>query len=253
MKTYLSVTKTTLLFTFIFACSALFSDQSEQDDGSDNFDADAEKFYEKGAALRLEELRRIAQYENLPTIDGRFLRYLDVLCALPPRKEHYSFIIELLKKKDPHLQEAGVKLATASVSKLYDYTGLEEPLCNILGQSDLEPWVLDAICWFACATQGHDSPPLTKFYREFAAVAYERSPQKKAPEPRRSAFLRSAGIQPYEDARKWVIQVMAGSEKPTPRSIAVLPYLERAFKTKGWAETHKAADKKVLYPEKTGK
>lgn len=175
MKTYLNTTKTTFLLTFIFACSTLFSENPKLDNGSDNFDADIEKFYEKGAALRLEELRRIAQCEELPTVDGPFSRYLEVLCALPPRKEHISFIIELLRKKDPYLQEAGVKLATASVSKLNDYTGLEDPLCDVLGQTDLDPWVLQAIVeFFKEADSTNISPPLVKFYAAIAATAYER-------------------------------------------------------------------------------
>lgn len=244
----------TLLFGFIIACPTLYSEQPEEVDVSDKFDADTEKFYEKGAALRLEELRRIAKCESMPTPDGRFSRYLDVLCALPARKEHYSFIIELLKKKDPYLQEAGVKLATASVSELNDYTGLEEPLCDILTQPNLDPWVLQAICGLASTTQYTISPPLTKFYRDFAAVAYEQVPQKKMPDTIQSLFItRSAGIFPHLEAQKWIIQVMLTSGKPNPRANAVLPYLEREFKTKGWAETYKAAEKTLSEPKKGGK
>ena len=67
----------------------------------------------------------------------------------------------------------------------------------------------------------------------------------------RPFILRQMGIQPYEAARKRVIQLMATTDKPTPRSKAVLPYLERALKTKGWTETHKAAYETVLSPKKT--
>jgi hypothetical protein len=231
-----------VFFGFLFACSLLSWGLPEQKLDWGKFDADSRDFYEKGAALRLEGLQRIVHCEHLPTTDGNFSDYVDVLCALPPRKEHYPLIIELLRKADPYIQEAGVKLATASVRKLNDYSGLESPICDVLRQTDLDPWVLHAIVEFASVSCNTISPPLVKFYGAFAAVAYERLSAKRAPEAKGKTFImRTRGIEPYENARRWVIQVMLTSKNPTPRSEAVLPYLERAFNTKGWADTCKAA------------
>jgi hypothetical protein len=198
-------------------------------------------FYEKAASLRLEGLQNIVSYEHLPTSDGWFSDYIDVLCALPPRKEHYPFIVKLIRKSDPYLQEAGIKLATSSVKKLNDYASLEAPICELLKQPDLDPWVLKAIVQFASVTCNSRSPDLIDFWTDFAAVAYERSPAKTTPTSGKTQIGRQMAIQPYEDARRWVVQLMLNSTNPTPRSQAVLPYLERAYKTKGWADTYRAA------------
>jgi len=204
----------------------------------DKFKADSQSLYERLSALRLEGLQNIVQFEHSPTSDGWLIAYVDTLCALPPRREHYPLIIKLIQKPDPWLQEAGIKLATASVSKLNDYSGLEAPICELLRRPDLDPWVLEAIVGFAAASCNPRSPALSDFFADFAAVAYERSPAKTT---LTGSICRQRGIQPYEDARRWVIQVMLNQSKPTPHSEAVLPYLERAFKTKGWAETYRAA------------
>ena len=227
-----------VLLIVMFAGQFFSVKGSEKRDDWETFDADAKIFYDKGSALRLDGLKNIAHYEHLPAPDGRFDDYVDVLCALPPRKEHYPLIIEMLRKSDPYLQEAGVKLATASVRTLNDYTGLEAPFCDILNRADLDPWVLRAIVQFASVSCNRISPPLVKFYADFAAVAYERTPTCS---PGKTIILRQMGIDPYLDARRCVLQVMLNSTNPTPRSDAILPYLERAFNTKGWSDTYKAA------------
>jgi hypothetical protein len=215
---------------------------SERVSAHDKFQTDSTAFYEKAASLRLEGLQDVVQYEHLPTSDGSFSNYIDVLCALPPRKEHYPLIIRLLQKSDPYLQEAGIKLATSSVNRLNDYSDMEAPICALLKQPDLDPWVLEAIVQFASVACKSRSPDLVNFWSEFAAAAYERRPATTAPTPGKTRFImRQMGIQPYEDARRWVVQLMLSSTNPTPRSEAVLPYLERAFRTKGWADTYRAA------------
>jgi hypothetical protein len=229
-----------LLITCQAPCYSNPKDGSERD----KFKTDSGVFYEKASSLRFEGLQNIAQHEHIPTSDGSFSDYVAILCALPPAKEHYPFIIKLIQKSDPYLQEAGIKLATSSVNKLNDYSGLEEPICALLKQPDLDPWVLRAIVQFAATSCNTRSPDLVNFYAEFAAVAYERSPAKA--DAQFKGICRTMMIHPYEDARQWVVQVMLNQSKPTPRSEAILPYLERAYKTKGWADTYRAAGGKHL-------
>jgi hypothetical protein len=205
-----------------------------------------QSFYEKEASLLGESLQHLIQFDQLSIPDGVFGRYIDLLCALPPRQEHLPHIIKLLRKTNPYLQEAGVRLATASVAKLGEFATLERPLCDLLQNPDLDPWVFLAIVDFAkVPVRWTTAPDLTRFFGLLASVAYE--PIKPWRPDRRNRHLwieRARLIRPQQDAQElldWVMQNLPA----TPRLKAILPVLEKAYGTKGLENTRKAIEAKA--------
>ena len=228
----------------LFYCVSVGAAEPDRMTEKATFDEHLKTFNDKSARLLLENLQQIVHYEHLPVSDGDFGDYVKRLKGLSPRKEHLPLIIKLIQKQDPYLQEAGVKLATASVDELNDFTGLEEPLCELLLKSDLDPWVLRSIIYFASVSNNSRSSALVKFYRTIAEVTYGRTHPDRNPE--REKIRRNMGIDPYEDARALLDQVMLNSSTPTARTTAILPCLEKVYGTKGWASTYNAVESKVL-------
>ncbi|MFZ4394842.1 MAG: hypothetical protein ACOYOU_04360 [Kiritimatiellia bacterium] len=217
-----------------------------------DFDARAKAVDNKGAALLTEGMQQIVQYERLPTSDGIFGGYVRFLCALPPREEHLPQIILLLQKKDPYLQEAGVNLATASVKSLNNYSGLEDPLCALLKKPDLDGWVLYALVQFAKEAMNPNSPALTNFFGALAEATVGQLTPKTGKAGVAAAdrplvgigMGRQMPINPEKDAKTILDWIVMYTEEQTPRVRAILPYLEKAYGTKGWKATRAAALKK---------
>jgi len=202
---------------------------------SDTFRSHVKAMYDRGAGLLKEGLQHINQYERIPVPDGVFNDYIDMLCALPPRTEHLPLIIKLIRKSDPYLQEAGIRLASSSVRALNDYTGLQAPICELLKRSRLDPWVLRAIVQFASNSNNTISPELENLFRDLAAVACRKNPKK----PEKNIVFRSMAISPYRDAKILLNQVMLNTAAHKLRRRAILSYLENEFGTKGWTETYR--------------
>lgn len=228
-------------------CSESGSAESARKSDTDGFDTYRKALNEKCAFVLADALEHIVRYDRLPASDGAFGDHIAMLCALPPRKEHLPLIIKLIKKSDPFLQEAGVLLASASVRVLNDYSGLEAPLCDLLKTPDLDPWVLHAIVQFAGLSNNSRSPGLVNLYSSLSEVAFDGTTERQRGR-QGVVIMRNKGIRPHADARQLMDQVMLNSTKPTPRSVAILPYLEKACGTKGWEDTYQAVNMKLLHP-----
>jgi hypothetical protein len=210
-----------------------------------DLDAYTRSFYDKEATLLGEGLQHIIQHSQLTIPDGVFGRYIDLLCALPPRQEHLPYIVKMLRKSDPHFQEAGVRLATASVARIGSFDTLEEPLCDLLQNADLDPWVFLAIVEFAkVPTQWTSAPDLPRFFGLLATAAYKpMKPWRSNDRSRRPQIERERLIRPHEDAKE-LLDLVIRSQSATPRVKAILPILEKAYGTKGWEDTQKAVEAK---------
>lgn len=217
------------------------------------FKARSENVYTKGAALLTEGLQQIVQYDRIPAADGTFSKYIRFLCTLPPREEHLPLIILLLQKKDPYLQEAGVNLATASVKGINTYSGLEDPLCALLKRPGLDGWVFYALVQFAEEAGNPGAPALTNFFGALAeaTIGHLTPNTGKAGVAAAASQLVGIGmgrqmpINPEKDAKTILDRLVMYTEEPTPRVRAILPYLEKAYGTKGWQATRAAALKKA--------
>ena len=153
----------------------------------------------------------------------------------------------MIQKTDPFLQEAGINLALASVEALHDYSGLEDPICDLLKKPDLDPWVLYAIVSFAeQANSSTRTTDLLNLHTSLAEVIYKPPNAKPASSAgKQERIMRARPIYPVEMAKAVFDRTMTAFSQPTPRSMAILPYLEKEYGTNGWEETYRAVSRKL--------
>ncbi len=215
-----------------------------------DFEVHSKAVFTKAANLLTEGLECIVEYDSIPTTDGVFGGYIDMLCALPCQKGHAAQILQLINKSDPFLQEAGVELAISSINKCRNYSVFEPALCRLLSQPDLDPWVMRAIVRFAKESNNRISPDMVSLYSALAEVAYSKPKARRRNLQNSNYIHRSMWIDPHHDARNCLDQVMLNANDSTPRSNSILPHLENAYGTKGWKETHEAVHNKVTKQKK---
>jgi len=215
---------------------------------SNTFDSFTSKWEKKASEMLEEGLKYLVQLDSRPAPSGVFGGFVDRLAALPFAKRHTSYLIRLIEKSDPFLQEAGLELACAAVelartsSEQTDiYEALEPTICRLLDNGILDPWILLAIVKFAKTANDTVSPELFCLFRGLAEAAYGKGVSLLTPGSTESgnSILRSRarGIEPIKEAKELLDDVMLTRTKPTPRTKAILPFLEKAHKTKGWQAT----------------
>jgi hypothetical protein len=165
----------------------------------------------------------LASSESAPFADAVMIEWLDTLVALRFGAEDVPLIVQLLDRADPHLQEAGVRLAGAAMR--YVDPRLFEPALTRLASRELDPWVLDALVDLL-ALDRHAFTPI-----------YEGLAVRQARERPTWAIARPRAIQPWKRLIQLCKQNVIQTLHPHARDFAYLPILERELGTSGWEAT----------------
>jgi len=171
-------------------------------------------------------LAYLASLEATPVSDGILSEWLDVLCAMRFTEGDVPFVVQMIDKTDPHLQEAGVRLARAALRHV-DAAPVLEPALARLVSRDIDPWVLEALADVLAETRLE----LTSVYRELAA--------RHGSAPSRMGIMRNRAIQPWRRIAQVYLQHAIQRLHPRERDLAYLPVLERELGTHGWEPTQR--------------
>ena len=186
-----------------------------------------------GVARALDDaLAFLSAHEESPFSDGILGEWLRELSAFRFQARHLAPIIVLLKKPDPHLQEAGVVLAAAALRSVDGAAAIEPALAALASAPDLDPWVLQSIVDLLQRHIGPRGPLFTKVYRVLVTLKPDVSPHRRLP-----GIMRNRGIDPFRDLIQLYEQHLLQTLHPTARDLLLLPILEARHHTRGWKET----------------
>lgn len=199
-------------------------------------------------------IAELAACDESPTSDGMLL---DWVRAQHPRASDIPSLVALFGKRDPHLQEAGVELATALVRVVSGaLMHLEHALAD-LASRELDPWVVEALVELLehapsaivilalaprhraeLARRERDAPPGSPD-SQLPAPPTSRSLRGSA--PHHHVILRNRLPQPWLRLEQLYAQLaLAAGATPAPHDLAYLPILEHRFQTQGWQQTLEA-------------
>ena len=200
-----------------------------------NFDTFFESWKSDASRLLDTGLEYLQQLEKIPAPFGVFGDFVDYLVELPFTEQHLNCIVALINKQSPYLQESGIELATAFQRDVGEDPKISGAICKLLQRNTLDPWVLKAIVDFVrYYSKSIDDPDNIRLFKSLAQAAYEN--EYIEPEPFSGNIMRNRAIFPIADARTLLDQVLL-SPTHTARARAILPYLEKAYKTSGIADT----------------
>lgn len=203
-------------------------------------------------------IAELAACDDSPTSDGMLL---DWVREQQPRASDVPALVALFEKGDPHLQEAGVELATALVRLVSGAILHVEPALAELAAHDLDPWVVEAIVeLLEHAPSARVIMALAPRHRDELA-AHDRdelasrepptsppSPAPPAADPHRRFILRNRLPQPWLRLEQLYAQLaLAAGATPAPHDFAYLPILEHRFQTQGWQQTLEALRKRMRH------
>ena len=171
-------------------------------------------------------LAYLASLEASPVSDGILIEWIDVLVALKFAPADVPLIVRIIDKTDPHLQEAGVRLARASLRSV-DAAAELEPALARLASREIDPWVLEALVELLADNRLE----LTTVYQGLAAI--------HGKPPRGWAIMRNRAIQPWRRLVQVYLQHAIQTLRPRERDLAYLPVLERELGTHGWEVTQR--------------
>ena len=195
-------------------------------------------------------IAELAACDESPTTDGMLL---DWVREQQPRASDVPALTALFTKEDPHLQEAGVELATALIRIVSGaLMHLEAALGSLAGRA-LDPWVVEAIVELlehapsatvimALAPRHQDELAL----RELPAMppafpAATPAAFAKIPPANRRFIVRNRLPQPWLRLEQLYAQLaLAAGASPAPHDLAYLPILEHRYQTRGWHDTLEA-------------
>ena len=186
-----------------------------------------------GIARALDDaLAFLSAHPESPFSDGILGEWLRELGAFRFEERHLVPIISLLKKRDPHLQEAGVGLAAAALRTVDGAEAIEPALTALISAPDLDPWVLQSVVDLLSGYIGPRGPLFTQVYRVLVRL-------KPGPGPRRGlpCIMRNRAIDPFRDLIQLYEQHLLQTLNPTPRDLLLLPILEARHHTRGWQAT----------------
>jgi hypothetical protein len=194
-------------------------------------------------------IAELAACDESPTSDGMLLEWVR---EQQPRASDVPALIALFAKQDPHLEEAGVELATALIRIVSGALMHIEPALVELASRDLDPYVVEAIVELlelapsapvimALAPRHQDElaqralPAIPPTFPAATPVAFP------ALTPPRRFILRNRMPQPWLRLEQLYAQLaLAAGAFPAPHDLAYLPILEHRFETCGWAQTLEA-------------
>jgi hypothetical protein len=200
-----------------------------------DFDVYVDSWKSDASRLLDEGLEYLQQLDCIPVPDGVFRDFVNRLVGLPFTDKQLSRIIALIEKQSPYLQECGIELAKAFLRDVGEDPKIGLVMCKLLARKNLDPWVFIAIVEYVqLYSESLDCPANIKLFRDLAKAAYEREYIK--PKPFTGNIMRNRAIFPEMDARKLLEQVLIRNTHPS-RTKAILPYLEKVYKTKGLSDT----------------
>ena len=171
-------------------------------------------------------LAYLASLEANPVSDGILGEWIDVLVAMKLADSDVPLIVQIIDKADPHLQEAGVRLARAAL-RTVDAGAALEPVLARLASRDVDPWVLEALVDLLADTRTE----LTTVYQALA-----KNHGKSA---RSFGIMRNRAIQPWRRLVQVYLQHAIQTLRPRDRDLAYLPVLEKELGTRGWEVTQR--------------
>jgi hypothetical protein len=179
-----------------------------------------------GDAL-VDALEFLAAQEESPFSDGVLSQWVRELCALRFEARHVGPVLALLEKRDPHLHEAGVRLAARAIELTDDVEAFESRVAALLRDPQLELWVLQAVVDLLRRFVGPRGPLFTEAYRALVSL----------PPPRGRRIMRNRFIAPQRDLDELYEQHALQTLRPTERDLLFLPVLEARYGTRGWRPT----------------
>jgi len=172
-------------------------------------------------------LAYLASLEAVPVSDGILIEWIDVLVAMKFAESDIPLIVRIIDKTDPHLQEAGVRLARAAFRSAGGTDELEPALARLVSQP-IDPWVLEALVDLLADTRAE----LTTVYQGLAQIHGQ-------PPRREWGILRNRSIQPWRRLVQVYLQNAIQVVHPRERDLAYLPVLECELGTRGWDVTQR--------------
>jgi hypothetical protein len=172
----------------------------------------------------------LAAHDENPWSDGVLGEWVRELCAFRFQEHNLSAIAALIRKRDPHLCEAGLLLGAAAVQHVGGVEQLEPALVELVRGSPLDSWILLALVALLGKYLGPLVPQLTPVYR--ALVTRKRG----APPPER-CIHRNRYIAPERELEQLYEQQALQTLQPTERDLVYLPILEARHHTSGWRPT----------------
>jgi hypothetical protein len=185
-------------------------------------------------------LTYLASLDESPVSDGILGDWIDTLVAMRFTSDDVPLIVRIIDKSDPHLQEAGIRLARSAIGAPDDTPALEAALARVVSR-EIDAWVLEALVDLLAFTRLE----LTSVYQKLAAVhgatpAYgEPRGDESTGAPRRRYILRNRHIQPWRRLVELYQQNAIQTLEPRERDLAYLPVLERELGTRGWRATQR--------------
>jgi hypothetical protein len=194
-------------------------------------------------------IAELAACDESPTTDGMLL---DWVREQQPRASDVPALIALFGKEDPHLQEAGVELATALIRIVSGALMHLEAALVELASRDLDPYVVEALVELlehapsatvimALAPRHQDElapRALPAMPPAFPAATPTPFPVLA---PQRRSIMRNRRPQPWLRLEQLYAQLaLAAGAFPAPHDLAYLPILEHRYETQGWRQTLEA-------------
>ena len=190
-------------------------------------------------------LTYLAGLDESSVSDGILGDWIDTLVAMRFTSDDVPLIVRIIDKADPHLQEAGIRLARSAIGAPDDTPTLEAALARVVSR-DIDAWVLEALVDLLAFTRLE----LTTVYQKLAAVhgatpAYgepRRNTSKLGTStgaPHRRYIMRNRHIQPWRRLVELYQQNAIQTLEPRERDLAYLPILERELGTHGWRATQR--------------
>jgi hypothetical protein len=170
-------------------------------------------------------LAHLAKHEELPAPDGVIGDWVDVLCAMRFEAGDVPSVAKLVAKRNPYLQEIGVRLAISALRDVDAWPALESSFVTLIARGPIDAWVVEAI--------------VDLLRRSHAPVAVFRELAKRHGQSPRGmdGIMRNRAIRPWSDLETVYEQLVIQALQPGEREAVVVPVLEAKLGTKGFSAT----------------
>jgi hypothetical protein len=211
-------------------------------------------WHARTAVATTEALAHLASCDVSPVSDGVLGDWLRALAGLRFTDADAPYIVALIGKRDPHLQEAGIELATVALHSIdgTHVVQLEAAIEQLLAGDAPDSWVVEALVDYLATAPGsrtaiyealarHHLAHLDEQARPLDVARLDPARLDAARQPSRPMIMRNRYIDPWRRLVREVYEQNAiENVRPLPRDLAVLPVLERVNDTRGWDATVRA-------------
>jgi hypothetical protein len=183
-----------------------------------------DSWYDRIRTVTTDAVAYLARCETAPTSDGILGDWLRTLVAMRFGPDDVPLIAQLIDKRDPLLQEAGVKLATAALRHVDAADSLEPALARLVSR-EIDAWVLESLV------------DLLAYNGQSFASVYEGLVRNHGRTSSGWVIMRNRHIDPWRRVVAMYEQHAIQTLRPGARDLAYLPILERQHGTRGWEPT----------------